>query len=276
MNRKAISDFQWTIAFMIVILIIGVGWLAFVVRAGSGAEVAQDYMVRNLAYLSTTMLSQASIVSYCFNSKSDIDFQIYYNEKTVDVASMVKTGKITGFPTPSKYLHPFPSDHKLDTNTHINDLCMINFGKVFRVSPNSDIDECDVYSQYKFSKTRQDTKLLILTSSNETLEKLNSISSVFGTKTTIDLLDSIYGDKHKKIFDLVIIVEENEKDNPKILLGTPLKHSKKLGCAFNSELDIDVVQKDLGINIDSEIMVLILVDDLDTQKFISSINRFLD
>lgn len=277
MSKKGISDFYWTIAFVVIIVILGGGWLAFVVRSGSGAEIAQDYMVRNLAYLSTTMIISPSLASYCFSAKSDIDFQIEYNPKTLDVASRVSKGNITGFPSPSKYLRPFPTNYEIKSSKFVNDFCMINLNNLFVL--NNDLsgygsDECKYYSQFDFDKTKSNTNLLFLSSSNETLTKLNIITPSLGIASQTELLDTFYTNGTNDEYDIIIIVEENEINNPKILIGTPLILSKKLGCSFQNEFSYNIEQTSLDID-NSKIVLLLLTDGLDNQKLISAITGFL-
>jgi hypothetical protein len=154
-SKKGMSELYWKVGMIFVIVLVMIAWLTFVIRAGSGTEIMQEYVTRNLAYLSTTLLAAPGTVVYHFDSNQEFDILAEYTEFEIEVASKIKElEKVSEYPRPSKYFHPFPENYKLETGKFENNFFISKSGdKVIISSDPLDNLECDRYKQTPNLKT---------------------------------------------------------------------------------------------------------------------------
>ncbi len=301
-SKKAQSETHWAWAMIVVTIIVAGGMMAYVVRSSSGAEVVQEYVSNNFASLFNTIISSPGIVVYKFNTSiSGYDFKISISNSHTEIASKIKS--LSGedsYSQPSIKLHTFPQDYELiGENTYTEPFYIIKSGKNIYLQKDSQnnsstdiIDiECLSYMNYKYPKSQSDTSLLLLSSSQSTINNLNKIAQNLGTKTTVTELNEAYSGiiKNKdgtSKFDIVLIIEESSNKNS-IIIANPLLSSKRLGCTLGKEIreigeigkGVDIEQSKLDVDVDYEILSLLNLKELNEEAenaLIRAINTFFD
>jgi hypothetical protein len=268
-SRKGFNDFYWIVAFTVIIVIVGIAWLSLVLRAGSGAEAVQEYVSRNFAYLSNVVVASPGSMVYHFSQDSDFDLKISYLKSRVSAASRLKeTQNISEFPKGAEYPHPFPSSYEVVEGSFENDFYFKKSGDEISVNELEHLDlECDRYLQEEWTKTLSSSTLLLSSSSNETLDKLNELSASLPIHTVVKNLEEIKEDER---FDVVLVIEEGI-EKKQLLLSNPLPMSKRMGCLIAEEFDLVPEQSSVDIHSNYEYLGLLFLPELDTESLIVSL-----
>ena len=299
LSKKAQSETHWAWAMIVVTIIVAGGMMSYVTRSSSGAEVVQEYISNNFAPLFNTIISSPGVVVYRFNtSLSGYDFKVSLYKSHSEIASKIKS--VSGedsYTQPSIKLHTYPQDYELiGENTYTEPFYIIKSGKEVYLQKEDPRDiECLSYMKYKYPKQQSETSLLLLSSSQNTINKLQNIARNLGTKTTVSDLESAYSaainDKNGiDKFDIVLIMEESSSKES-ILLANPLLSSKKIGCSLKEVLTHDagdsgvenqgaesvfIEQSKLDVNADYEILSLLNLNELNEDAIIRGINGLFD
>ncbi len=238
-SRRAISnDFLWVIGFVIVVLIVGVAWISFMVRAADTVIITQEYVARNLAYLSTMVLASPGITSYTYSSDSANLLHIQYDKTLVSVATLNKNIG-TEYVSPTASIHPFPDQLTLDVQENIlGDIFFTSIKDALIVSAQPIADTvCLHYTQFPFENTDQNILLLAAPEYTSLIETVVQRAPHIDTKPQ----------QGKEYAVLILLNKKSQNQNTVVRLATPDLKSKRIACIFAEELAATLVQEDISL-----------------------------
>ena len=271
-SRRAVTnDFLWVIGVVIVVVIAGVAWLAFMVRATDTTLIRQDYTARNLAYLSTLILASPGFVSYEYTG--DDSFKISYDRSLVSAAAAHSSlGNDSGYAAPTVVLHPFPSEYQLDREQQMFEtISFTNLRKALLVTVQPIQDRvCTYYVNYPLS---QESFTIVLLGTPETKD-MRKAAAQRTSNVLFEIDQKNNGDSRR----VIIYVQENPSlEKESITLATPDFEGKKLACLFAQEYDAEIVQHEIQEqdSVHSTDTILALdVQKLDAERLSSVLAQF--